>query len=151
MKLRICLFIIFFPCLLFGQYQIKEKLPALGVLVFSGAWDGVGEKVKWKYKEFKMAFPKAKDHFWNPELSWRNKYEFTPDGQIGGERFPGSTTVFVFATDGYHLSRTISKTTGVVGAVWLIGKKQKWYYYVFDFLLYSAARGIGFHLTYSLI
>ncbi|RNI30936.1 hypothetical protein EFA69_06495 [Rufibacter immobilis] len=39
--------------------------------------------------------------FWNPAVSWKNKYK---DGDSGkGERFFLSTTALVFLTDGWHL------------------------------------------------
>jgi hypothetical protein len=45
------------------------------------------------------------DPFWDPEISWRRKWR-NGDPKFG-ERFPGSSTVFVFLTDGWHLSQFI--------------------------------------------
>jgi hypothetical protein len=83
--------------------------------------------------------------------SWRNKYEYDNEGNIQGEKFPLSSTALVFLTDGYHLTRTTYKLTGTVGAVWLMGEKKKWYYYIFDALIYSVSRGLGFHFTYTVL
>ncbi|MOA36190.1 hypothetical protein D3C78_1576990 [compost metagenome] len=48
-------------------------------------------------------FSRLNHSFWNPVISWRNKWK---DGdKTKGERFIGSSTVFVFLTDGWHLSK----------------------------------------------
>jgi hypothetical protein len=41
--------------------------------------------------------------FVDPSVSWENKYRNGDPDQ--GERFPGSTTIFVFTTDLWHLSQ----------------------------------------------
>lgn len=46
--------------------------------------------------------------FWDMQLSWKNKYKAD-----GSERFPGSTTIFVAATDGYHLTNFISNSCNI--------------------------------------
>lgn len=46
-----------------------------------------------------------KQNWWNPAISWMNKYK---DGDISkGEKFPGSTTVFVWLTDAWHFFQHI--------------------------------------------
>lgn len=47
--------------------------------------------------------------FWNPELSWKNKYTDW-DGGIRTPRFPLSTTALVFLTDAWHLFQFITFT-----------------------------------------
>lgn len=42
---------------------------------------------------------------WNPILSWRNKWK--NGDPLQGERFLGSSTVFVFVTDPWHLAQFI--------------------------------------------
>jgi hypothetical protein len=44
-------------------------------------------------------------YFVDPAISWRNKYKNHDPAQ--GERFPGSTTIFVFTTDLWHLSQFV--------------------------------------------
>jgi hypothetical protein len=133
----------------FAQYKVK---PAPVALTFvSGAFDGWNQQIQFHYWDFKKTFPNANDKFWDPAISWRNKYEYDNEGNIQGEKFPFSSTALVFLTDGYHLTRTTYKLTGTVGAVWLMGEKKKWYYYIFDALIYSVARGLGFHFTYTVL
>ena len=38
--------------------------------------------------------------FWDPKYSWKNKYK--QGNVLSGEAFPGSTTIFVGFTDGWH-------------------------------------------------
>ena len=42
---------------------------------------------------------KSESKFWNPEESWKNKYK----DDLKTPKFIGSTTLFVFTTDGWHL------------------------------------------------
>lgn len=51
----------------------------------------------------KSVFSLLSEQFWNPKKSWKNKWKI-PDEK---EKFPGSTTIFVFVTDGYHLMQFI--------------------------------------------
>ena len=41
--------------------------------------------------------------YWNPNISWKNKYKLG-DPRYGA-LFPGSTTIFVFLTDGWHIMK----------------------------------------------
>lgn len=41
------------------------------------------------------------EQFWNPKLSWKNKWK-QKDGRMI-EKFPFSSTFLVFLTDGFHL------------------------------------------------
>lgn len=46
--------------------------------------------------------------FWNPMLSWANKYK---DVKTKEPKFWGSTTIFVFVTDAWHLFKFIRNTS----------------------------------------
>jgi len=41
--------------------------------------------------------------YWDPTISWKNKYKLR-DSRYGA-LFPGSTTIFVFITDAWHLMK----------------------------------------------
>lgn len=45
--------------------------------------------------------------FWNPAISWKNKYK--GNDPSNGAKFPGSTTIFVALTDGWHLFGLIER------------------------------------------
>ena len=56
-----------------------------------------------QYRFDQSFFASLDNQFWNPKFSWMNKWK---DGcPKFGPRFLGSTTVFVFLTDGWHLMK----------------------------------------------
>lgn len=79
------------------------KLIFIGIcLICGGLFKGLSDLLIHHYD--RSIFPKIgeKAWFWNPRLSWRNKWK---DGKKeNGEKFPGSSTIFVALTDAWHLS-----------------------------------------------
>ena len=53
---------------------------------------------------FKFDPVKYNQKFWDPTLSWVNKYK---EGSMTEPKFLGSTTYFVFTTDAWHLFQMI--------------------------------------------
>lgn len=111
------------------------------ILIFlSGMFEGVMDTLNFHYKRFELKHKKAKDKFWNPEYSWLNKY----DSQMK-PKFIGSTTVFVFVTDGWHLFKWL-KNIALFSCIGLA------VYYTSDFrfavLLYGVNR-LGFVTVYN--
>lgn len=136
-----------------GIEDWQKYLVKTGLVFISGASDGVSQTLAFHYQYFENDFPDAPQSYWNPDSSWYNKWANGDPNQ--GEAFPGSSTMFVWTTDGYHLFRTISKTSLVsgicFGTVINVYDQKKWWVYATDFLLYSVAYSAGFHLTYSLM
>lgn len=143
--------------------QMKKKwrdyLIAGSSVFVSGMLDGTIETINYHYETgFKPRFPKANDQFWNPALSWKNKYK---DGDPKlGPKFTGSTTIFACSTDGYHLLRTSKRTIDGTTLVFYLNQscndkktsnKKKWIKAAKDFVILTGIRCVGFHLTYSLI
>lgn len=130
------------------KYTIKT-----GLVFIAGASDGVSQTLAFHYQYFQNDFPDAPQNYWNPDSSWYNKWANGDPEQ--GEAFPGSSTFFVWTTDGYHLFRTISKTSLVsgicFGTVINVYDNKKWWIYLTDFVIYSAAYSAGFHLTYTIM
>lgn len=127
---------------------VRRNWPGWSLMLVGGTSDAVVEVLRHDYPAFKRTF-NLSDTYWNPAVSWRNKWK---DGDPAkGEAFPGSSTVFVFTTDGYHLMRSINHGAIMAAIVIKIGHKQKWYWYAADLLSYSAFYSIGFNLTYELI
>lgn len=97
--------------------------------------------------------------FWDPSVSWENKWANDSGGvKVGEERFWGSSTVFVFATDGWHLLKTLMLLcffAAIVAAAYLpIGNTMLnggWFYWSLTFCTCYLAFVAGFHFTYSLI
>jgi hypothetical protein len=130
-----------------AQWKIDRNKIVTGSLMFvAGGAKGFNETLQFHYDNFKKVFPGANDHWFNPDISWQNKYKHNDPAE--GARFPLSTSVLVFVTDQYHLNNFIQRA-GITAAIVLkIGHKQKFKYYVYDFLYYTACYQAGFALTY---
>lgn len=80
-------------------------------MMLAGVSNGFMDKIQFHYsrsifpqnEEDKLLF-KGRD-FWDPKVSWKNKYKNKDPKQ--GPKFPGSTGAFVFTTDGWHLFQFI--------------------------------------------
>lgn len=55
------------------------------------------------------------NQFWNPRLSWQNKYKLGDKRK--GEKFPFSTTILVSFTDGWHLMQNVFLSTLFIWAL----------------------------------
>ena len=124
-----------------GRY-LKQNWPSLTCFTLAGAMDGFNEALDFDYQAFKRTFPNANDQYWNPDISWQNKWN--------GDRpsYFGSTTFLSWTTDGYHLTRSLNKAFLCGGVtVKICGGKQKWYMYLVDFAAHSLAYSIGFNVT----
>jgi hypothetical protein len=90
-------------------------------------------------------FNSLSNQYWNPEVSWRNKYK---DGDpTKGARFFGSTTFLVFITDGWHLSQFIFLNFFMLALVNY--KYTSSYDSLIDFLLFSLIFKGVFEIFYS--
>ena len=129
---------------------LNENKFSLSSMFMAGSFDGTVEIIKFDYGAFKRVFPNANDQFWDPNISWHNKWQ---DGERAkGEKFLGSSTVFVWTTDGYHLLRSSQKAFIGLGIAFKIGgPRQKWTKYLLDFLTHSVAYSLGFNLSFEII
>ena len=76
---------------------------ALILFFLAGASEGVMDTLQFHY--YRCFFNSLNPTFWNPYISWKNKY--TLGNPNLGAKFPGSTTIFVFTTDAWHLFKFI--------------------------------------------
>lgn len=79
----------------------------IGFLLISlaGFFNGVSDTLIFHYE--KSIFIEFKNQsFWNPTISWENKYK--NGDPFSGERFIFSTTLLVSLTDALHLSKTLT-------------------------------------------
>ena len=99
--------------------------------------------------------------FWCPGESWANKWTLNEAGNPvpGMERFWGSSTVFVFVTDGWHLAKflfLLMLKAAVLLAVlwvpvnpWLKSPRPIWW--GVSFVVATLAFSSGFWLTYNFL
>jgi hypothetical protein len=125
----------------------KNKLITGGLVLVAGSAKGFNETLVFHYKVFKARFPNANHEWFDPRLSWKNKYEDkNPDL---GPKFPLSTSALIFVTDQYHLNQFIGRSAFLAAIVIKIGeKKRPAKHYLYDVLYYSACYTAGFAITY---
>lgn len=65
----------------------------------------------------KSIFKGSKLEWWaNPEVSYKNKWKNHSNSE-DGEKFPGSSTIFVFITDLWHFAQSFMITFFVLGVL----------------------------------
>ena len=124
----------------------KKEVAPLTCMFLAGAANGINQDLLFHYSEFERTFPGADPQFWNPELSWRNKYMNGDPSQ--GEAFPGSSTIFVGVTDGYHAT-VAARNVMITTSICLAPGSRGWKPFVTRTLLYSLSYGLGFELVYN--
>lgn len=83
--------------------SLRSMLAAL-FLVCAGMCNGVMDSLQFHYPATVFSNPaRFNQQFWNPAVSWKNKYRNGDPKQ--GEAFPASSTALVFVTDGWHLAK----------------------------------------------
>lgn len=90
--------------------------------------------------------------FWFAKDSWKNKYKNRDKKQ--GRKFPGSTTIFVFVTDGWHFFQSMMITFFVLSAIFyvpLVSLPYKGLEMLISFCIFKALYSIIFELFYSII
>lgn len=98
----------------------------------------------------------AGNKFWDQSVSWKNKYRDFDNGDTRAA-FPGSKTIFVAFTDGFHLTRFIDRSCTLASIVISVGewrqypKKDRWKVLLKKAILSAAANRAGFYLTYDVI
>ena len=79
--------------------------------------------------------------FWHVDKSWMNKWDYSTG--VKKEKFPGSSTVFVALTDGWHLAQLLHLNTLIIG-VFLIGYHQDFYGLCIGVILYRVVFEINY-------
>lgn len=149
---------ILLPGILNAQKKWKDYLITGSAMFVSGMLDGTKESISYHYhRGFKKRLPGVNDKFWNPEISWKNKYK---NGDCNlGPKFTGSTNALVFTTDAYHMLRTGQRAIDGLALAYYVNKtctenrsrEKKWKTVTKDFLILTAIRCIGFNVTYNLL
>jgi len=130
------------------KWKIDKNKIITGSLIFvAGGAKGFNETLQFNYKIYEKTFPNANKQWFDPKVSWRNKYEGgNPDN---GSKYFLSTSVFVMFTDQYHLNNFIQKTAIMTALVIKIGEPKKPFrHYVYDLLWYTMCYQAGFAATY---
>lgn len=81
---------------------------SLLILIPAAIFKACQDKILFHF--YTSVFSQLKNQFfWDSKLSWYNKYKNNDPKQ--GEKFLGSSGVFVFVTDGFHLTQMLFLTS----------------------------------------
>lgn len=107
---------------------------SLILLCMSGLFDGLKDKSEeGRFKNIKL----------NKANSWTNKWKADDFGQpTNKERFPGSTTIFVFVTDFWHIMKWLQFRS--IDTAIILATGWPWYM----LLIIPFMRGICFEFTH---
>lgn len=131
-------------------YSQKDSLRWLryGVYFTAGIAEGYSDVLQFHYNSFQKVHPNANPQYWDPAISWTNKYDNVKEKT---ENFPLSTTALVWTTDGWHLSKFV-KNVGIFGGLCIpLQKGKKWWWYLKEGAICYGFNRAGFNLTYNLI
>ena len=122
----------------------------LGLILvsISGLAECIMDKLQFHF--FETPFSDFKNQlFWNPQLSWMNKWK---DGDPKlGEKFPGSSTLFVGLTDAWHFFKLIHNLTIFTGLFFISISGFNLIWMILLFLIARILFGIFFSLGFKYI
>lgn len=117
------------------------------MIFISGFSEGIMDLLQFHF--YSSKFKKYNNDFWNPLISWKNKWK---DGNpLNGPKFTGSSSFFVFLTDGWHLFKMIRNILIFIGLLGLGFVIHNFYYLIFFFILSRLIYGAGFWMSYNYI
>ena len=130
-----------------GKWRITRNHIQTGGLIFlAGLTKGFNETLQFHWKEFHRQFPKAGAQWFNPDVSWKNKYKNNDPEQ--GSKYFLSTSLLIAFTDQYHLNNFVNRLSWGGALVIKIGEgKKPFKKYLLDFLYYAACHQAGFALS----
>lgn len=128
----------------------------ISILFFAlaGICNAVMDKVNFHWD--KSIFKGSKIEWWaNPAISYKNKWKNNNNSE-DGEKFPGSSTVFVWITDLWHFAQSFMITFFILGGL-LYGDgltsmfESSWVNVIIDFIIFKSIFSLTFELFWSII
>lgn len=127
----------------------------LALSILAGLADGTRDVLFFRYS--RSIFPQgtgeqvlgAGEVFWNPAISWRNKWKNGDPEQ--GERFPGSSTFLVWTTDAWHLLQFIVLTAFQLAIAMPVIRllRLRWWWALIAVIPLKLAFSLGFAVMFS--
>lgn len=119
------------------KIELKKYIVPASLMFVAGGFEGAMDGLQFHYDK--------PNQFWNPNLSWTNKYK--NNDPLQGKTFRGK--YMVFTTDGWHLMK-FGRNAFTMGAiVTAIGEKRKWWMYIVEGVGYWGINRLGFNLIYN--
>jgi hypothetical protein len=126
------------------------------ILIFlSAIANAIGDKIQFHWDGSIFA-GRGWDSWANPKISWRRKWKWKGEkyDEMIGEAFPGSSTVFVWITDLWHLSKSFQLTLMMLAICWwnpIISANNFWFGCLINFAILRIIYGVTFELFFSKI
>ena len=116
------------------------------LIALAGLLNGASDSLKF---HFDQSFARNwKALFWDPDISWRNKYKNGDPKQ--GRAFFGSTTFLVFLTDAWHLLKFAQMACFRLAVVLLL--PLAWYWMIGSYFgLWAIDVAAAFHIPYTFL
>ena len=119
-------------------------MTALIFVIVAAFFNAIIDSVSFRFNG--SIFANRNPLFWNPKKSWRNKWKNgNPDE---GEKFIGSSTVFVLWTDAWHLFKSMMLSSMTLAVVLYEPITSSIF---FDFLIFKIVYGLIFTLLFDKI
>lgn len=108
-------------------------------ILLAGLFEGLMDYLQFKYYE--------DNGFWNPRLSWDNKWKFGEP--VNGERFWQSSRALVFLTDGWHLMKWFrNRNIDMCSLIVCMDLGCSFIASIFFVVLVRTLYGVGFAISY---
>ena len=119
----------------------------IGCWILAAMCNAVMDTIAFKYK--RSIFNNLNQQYWNPAKSWRNKYK--DKMVLKGPAFIGSTTVFSFLTDAWHLFQFLSNSFLALSVVIIYHEtvNPNLWYSLGLFIILKTTWGIVFETLYG--
>jgi hypothetical protein len=132
-------------------YHVEKNHASHGMMFVGGAFNGVSDALAHKYSSTVFYKSPANNQFWNPQVSWENKYRDWPIDDRPA--YFGSTTFLAWTTDGWHMTKTGQLKSMQVAMVLYKPEKEirKWWWPVADVFVTGVFYSAGFHLSQSIV
>ncbi len=127
------------------ELKIALAITSYFLIIAAAACEAIMDKLQFHYDKSIFNNPKYKQEFWNPTLSWVNKWK---DSSGREERFVGSSTIFVFTTDAWHLFKFF-RTTALFIALPLLCFSFN--HLIIEMIMARVAYGLTFTLYFDKI
>lgn len=126
------------------------------LLFLAGAANGVMDALQFHYAQTPFD---PDDQFWNPKISWENKWAKDQQGELQRPlrpRFFGASTFLVFLTDAWHLFQMIMFTAFHAAVIVALSSCKRlgkgWWNvaaWIGIYLLLHTIQSVGFHIIYT--
>jgi len=120
---------------------------ALILLCLAGAANAVMDIIQFKFNQSIFSRYSKLKQWADPDLSWRNKWK--NGDNLQGERFLGSSTIFVWTTDLWHFAQSVMVTSFVM-AIFSCYRIFSTEYLLVDIILHFIIFKACFSFTFEL-